>query len=181
MRGLLDRHLGEGWLARASDPETWAPVERSRTRLWAARSEARRLLVDYVKVKSVQDLLRGEDPESVRAVAETFSEDTLTLGAWRIATYKRLFLLTYDPERVRRIFADGPALQMVVAGKAHPLDDNAKQMLVDVFGLSKAVGITSRVAFLEDYDSLSRRADRGRATSGSTSRGRRSRRAGRAG
>jgi starch phosphorylase len=87
------------------------------------------------------------------AVAETFAEDTLTLGfARRIATYKRLFLLTYDPERVRRIFADGPPLQLVVAGKAHPLDDNAKQMLVDVFGLSQSVGITSRVAFLENYD-----------------------------
>ena len=50
------------------------------------------------------------------------------------------------------MFADGPPLQMVVAGKAHPLDDNAKQMLVDVFGLSQAVGNHSRVAFLENYD-----------------------------
>ena len=155
MLGLLDRHLGEGWLDRASDPETWAPVEDiPDEELWAARNESRRSLVEYVKAKSIQDrLLRGEDPESVKAVAETFAEDTLTLGfARRIATYKRLFLLTYDPERVRRIFADGPPVQMVVAGKAHPLDENAKQMLVDVFGLSEAVGITSRVAFLEDYD-----------------------------
>jgi starch phosphorylase len=155
MLGLLDRHLGEGWLERASDPETWAPVDDiPDEELWAARNEARRSLVGYVKAKSIQDrLLRGEDPESVKAVAETFSEDALTLGfARRIATYKRLFLLTYDPERVRRIFADGPPVQMVVAGKAHPLDENAKQMLVDVFGLSQAVGITSRVAFLEDYD-----------------------------
>jgi starch phosphorylase len=155
MRALLDRHLGEGWLDRASDPETWAPVDAiPDEELWTARNHARRLLVDYVKVKSVQDrLLRGEDPDDVMAVAETFAEDTLTLGfARRIATYKRLFLLTYDPERVRRILADGPPLQLVVAGKAHPLDDNAKQMLVDVFGLSESVGITSRVAFLENYD-----------------------------
>ena len=155
IRTLLDRHLGHGWLDRASDPETWAPVDAiPDEELWAARNEARRLLVDYVKVKSVQDrLLRGEDPDDVMAVAETFADDTLTLGfARRIATYKRLFLLTYDPERVRRIFADGPPLQLVVAGKAHPLDDNAKQMLVDVFGLSEAVGITSRVVFLENYD-----------------------------
>ena len=155
MRALLDGHLGEGWLDRASDPETWAPVDAIPDEdLWAARNEARRLLVDYVKVKSVQDrLLRGEAPDDVMAVAETFAEDTLTLGfARRIATYKRLFLLTYDPERVRRILADGPPLQLVVAGKAHPLDDNAKQMLVDVFGLSESVGITSRVAFLENYD-----------------------------
>jgi len=155
VRALLDRHLGDDWLARAADPETWAPVDDiPDEELWAARNDARRELVDYVKAKSVQDrLLRGEDPESVKAVAETFADDTLTLGfARRIATYKRLFLLTYDPERVRRIFADGPPVQMVVAGKAHPLDDNAKQMLVDVFGLSQAVGLTSRVAFLENYD-----------------------------
>jgi starch phosphorylase len=155
MRALLDRHLGDGWLDRASDPATWAPVDAiPDEELWAARNDARAQLVEYVRTKSVQDrLLRGEDPEAVKAVAETFSEDTLTLGfARRIATYKRLFLLTYDPERVRRIFGDGPPLQMVVAGKAHPLDDTAKQMLVDVFRLSRDVGITSRVAFLENYD-----------------------------
>ena len=155
MRELLDRHLGDDWLDRASDPGTWAPVDGiPDEELWAARNDARRHLVDYVRTKSIQDrLLRGEEPERVKAIAETFADDTLTLGfARRIATYKRLFLLTYDPERVRRIFADGPPLQMVVAGKAHPLDENAKQMLVDVFGLSEAVGITSRVAFLEDYD-----------------------------
>ena len=155
IRRLLDDHLGDGWLDRAADPATWSAVDGiPDAELWAARNEARRLLVDYVKAKSVHDrLLRGENPETVRAVAETFSEDTLTLGfARRIATYKRLFLLTYDPERVRRIFADGPPLQMIVAGKAHPLDDNAKQMLVDVFSLSQSIGITSRVAFLENYD-----------------------------
>jgi starch phosphorylase len=155
LRALLDRHLGDEWVERAADPETWGPVDAiPDEELWAARNDARRQLVEYVKTKSVQDrLLRGEDPESVKSVAQTFAEDTLTLGfARRIATYKRLFLLTYDPERVRRIFADGPPVQMVVAGKAHPLDENAKQMLVDVFGLSQAVGLTSRVAFLENYD-----------------------------
>ena len=64
LRVLLDRHLGDGWLARAADPATWAPVDEiPDAELWAARNEARRLLVDYVKAKSVQDrLLRGEDP-----------------------------------------------------------------------------------------------------------------------
>jgi starch phosphorylase len=155
MRALLDRHLGDEWADRAADPATWAPVDEiPDEELWAARNDARRDLVEYVKAKSIEDrLLRGEDPGSVKAVAETFAVDTLTLGfARRIATYKRLFLLTYDPERVRRILAEGPPVQLVVAGKAHPLDDNAKHMLVDVFRLSHAAGITNRVAFLENYD-----------------------------
>ena len=75
MRSLLDRHLGDGWLDRAADPETWAGVDGiPDEELWAARNAARRGLVEYVQAKSVQDrLLRGEDPESVKAVAETFT------------------------------------------------------------------------------------------------------------
>ena len=155
LRELFDRYLGEDWLRRASDPETWEPVlDIPNPELWAARRDARSRLVEYVQWKSVQDrLLRGEDASTVRSVAETFDVDTLTLGfARRIATYKRLFLLTYDTERVRRLFQDGPPLQMVVAGKAHPLDENAKQMLVNAFGLQASIGITSCVAFLENYD-----------------------------
>ena len=163
---------------RPGRPSTGIPDEE----LWAARNDARRALVEYVKAKSVQDrLLRGEDPDNVKAVAETFAEDTLTLGfARRIATYKRLFLLTYDPERVRRIFADGPPLQMVVAGKAHPLDENAKQMLVGVFDL--VARSASRRAWRSWRTTTCRwrRRSWAAATSGSTSPVRRSRPAARA-
>ena len=108
-----------------------------------------------MRAKSVQDrLLRGEDPEVVMSLAETFSEDTLTLGfARRIATYKRLFLLTYDPERVRRIFSDGPRRSRWSSqGRPTRSTTRRSRCSSDVFGLSKAVGITSRVAFLENYD-----------------------------
>ena len=155
MRDLLDRHLGEGWLARASDPATWEPVDDiPAAELWEARRAAREGLIEFVRTKTVQDrLLRGEDPDYVKLAADAFDPSVLTLGfARRIATYKRLFLLTRDPERVRRIFTDGPPVQMVIAGKAHPLDDNAKRMLQDVFGLRKGAGLASRVTFLENYD-----------------------------
>ena len=135
-------------------PALEADADIPAAELWAARCETRAQLVEYVETKSVQDrLLRGEDPATVRTLAESFDPDALTLGfARRVATYKRLFLLTYDLERVRRLFQDGPPLQLVVAGKAHPRDDVAKRMLVDVFGLQASVGIASRVAFLENYD-----------------------------
>ena len=123
MRGLPDRHLGARAGSRARPtPRPGRPSRRSRTRslgrLQAGPPAARRLRQGEVGGGPAA-ARRGS--ESVRAVAETFSEDTLTLGfARRIATYKRLFPPTYDPERVRRIFADGPALQMVVAGQGTP-------------------------------------------------------------
>jgi glycogen phosphorylase len=155
MRELFDRHLGEDWLARASQAETWEPVaDIPNAELWAARTAAREQLVEYIRTKSVQDrLLRGEDPAYVKLAAESFDPNTLTIGfARRIATYKRLFLLTYDPERVQRIFGDGPPLQMVIAGKAHPQDENAKHMLQDVFGMRRQIGLAARITFLENYD-----------------------------
>ena len=155
LRELLDRHLGDDWLDRAADPATWAPVDGiPDEELWEARCRARAELVDYVRTKSVQDrLLRGEEPDYVQAAAQTFDADTLTLGfARRIATYKRLFLLISDPDRVRRIFSGRPPVQMVIAGKAHPLDDNAKQMLQQAFELRRANSLGARVAFLENYD-----------------------------
>jgi starch phosphorylase len=155
MRELFDHHLGDGWLRRASDPATWEPVaDIPNGELWAARRASREQLVEYVRTKSVQDrLLRGEDPAYVKLAAESFDPNTLTIGfARRIATYKRLFLLTYDPERVQRIFGEGPPLQMVIAGKAHPMDENAKHMLQDVFGLRRQIGLAARITFLENYD-----------------------------
>jgi starch phosphorylase len=155
MRELFDRHLGGGWLARASDPATWEPVaDIPNEELWAARRAAREQLVEFVRAKSVQDrLLRGEDPEYVKLAAEWFDPNTLTLGfARRIATYKRLFLLTHDSARVSRIFENGPPVQLVIAGKAHPLDENAKRMLQDVFALRRQNGLAGRTVFLENYD-----------------------------
>jgi glycogen phosphorylase len=149
-RRLLDRHLGEGWLARAADPATWLPLEAiPDEELWAARCEARAELVDYVRAKGVQDRLqRGDEPDVVEAAAAAFDEDALTLGfARRLATYKRLSLLIHEPARLEAILGGERSVQLVLAGKAHPLDEPGKRMLQTFF----AEGMDAKV-FLEDYD-----------------------------
>ena len=101
IRELLDRHLGEGWMARAAEPDTWAAVDEiSDADLWAARERQRAHLVEQVRSRSATDrLLRGDARDYVEAAATAFDPHTLTLGfARRVATYKRLDLLTRDPE-----------------------------------------------------------------------------------
>src|SRR5262249_38750795 len=140
VRELLDRYLGEGWLERAGDSATWEPVrEIPNAELWAARSRARAELVEYVRAKSQQDrLLRGEQLDYVRAVADSLDEDALTLGfARRLATYKRLHLISHDPDRARRIFGGSGPVQLLVAGKAHPSDNAGKETLQRVFQLKR--------------------------------------------
>jgi starch phosphorylase len=155
MRDLLDRHLGTGWLARADDPATWAPVDGiSDEELWAARGAARRTLIDRSRVRATQDRLRrGEDIGYVEAVQSGFDPDRLTIGfARRLATYKRLYLLSLQPERALRLLGGDRPVQFIFAGKAHPLDEEAKRIVRDLFALKASPEVADRVAFLEDYD-----------------------------
>src|SRR3954452_2716510 len=47
---LLNRHLGEDWLDRATDPATWAPVDDiPANELWDVRSQQRAELISYVR------------------------------------------------------------------------------------------------------------------------------------
>jgi len=155
MRELFDRHLGEGWMTRAGDAETWAAIDRiSDAELWKARRDQRAELVDAVRERSTTErLLRGDVSEYVRAAAETFDADVLTIGfARRVATYKRLDLLTRDPEWTLALLGGDCPVQVVLAGKAHPRDEEAKRVLQRLFGMKQARIVGQRVVFLDDYD-----------------------------
>jgi starch phosphorylase len=77
----------------------------------------------------------------------------LTLGfARRVATYKRLELLTRDPEWTQSLLGGNCPVQVVLAGKAHPRDDEAKRVLQRLFGMKGARVVGERVVFLDDYD-----------------------------
>ncbi|HTN81125.1 MAG TPA: alpha-glucan family phosphorylase [Acidimicrobiales bacterium] len=155
MRALFDRHLGDGWLTRADDPSVWAAVDEiSDDDLWHARCEARRILIERSRLQAVQDRLRrGEDISYVEAAAHGFDPDRLTIGfARRLATYKRLYLLSLRPDRALGLLGGDRPVQFVFAGKAHPLDDGAKAIVRDLFQLKRAPEVADRVAFLEDYD-----------------------------
>ena len=155
-RALYDRYLGEGWERRASDVRTWEPVDDiPDAELWHARCTARERLIAYVRQKSELDRLqRGEQIEYVRGAATTLDAGALTLGfARRLALYKRVYLLARDPERVTRLLTRQPPVQLIVAGKAHPLDEVGKNALHDVFALKRrSREAANRIIVLEDYD-----------------------------
>jgi glycogen phosphorylase len=155
MRELLDRYLGPDWMARAGAEATWAGVDRiPDQQLWAARQQQRAELVDAVRHRSTTErLLRGDVREYVEAAQRAFSPDILTLGfARRVATYKRLELLTRDPEWTAALLAGERPVQVVLAGKAHPRDEEAKRALQRLFQMKRAKIVGSRVVFLDDYD-----------------------------
>jgi starch phosphorylase len=155
MRELLARYLGEDWLERAADPEAWSGVDQiPDAELWTVRERQRADLIEFIRERSVTDrLVRGDARAYVEAAARAFDPDALTLGfARRVATYKRLDLLTRDPERTMALLGGERPVQVVLAGKAHPRDEDAKQVLTRLFGLKWSPVIAERVVFLDDYD-----------------------------
>jgi starch phosphorylase len=155
MLGLLDRHLGKSWWERAADPRTWEGLEQvSDEELWSVRQQQRAELVAYVRERSAIDrLTRGEPRHYVEAAAHAFDPGVLTVGfARRVATYKRLRLLAQDPGRALGLIAGDRAIQIVLAGKAHPRDDDGKRVVQALFALKDAPGVGERVAYLHDYD-----------------------------
>jgi starch phosphorylase len=155
MRRLLDRHLGEGWATRAEDPDTWAGIDSATDEeLWAVRTEQRLRLVDWVRERSTLDrLTRGDARHIVKAAANVFDPDVLTIGfARRVATYKRLDLLFRNPEKAIELVTGNRPVQLLIAGKAHPKDDEGKRLVQELFSLKDRGGVAERVVFLEDYD-----------------------------
>jgi starch phosphorylase len=150
---MLDRHLDDGWLDRAAEPGAWAGVDAiADGELWAARCEQRADLVEYIRRRSPLDRLGRGDSAAYAEAAEQFDPDALTVGfARRLATYKRLALLIAEPANLGLLAGERP-LQLVIAGKAHPRDDEAKRLLQALFALKGNDAVARRVVFLEDYD-----------------------------
>jgi glycogen phosphorylase len=155
MRSLLDRHLPADWIHRAEDPAVWEALDGvPDEELWAVRNDQRQRLVQYVRERSALDRLsRGDARHFVRAARHAFDGDVLTIGfARRVATYKRLNLLFQDPERALGLLSGDRPLQVLIAGKAHPKDDEGKRLVQRLFDLKDRPGAVERVVFLEDYD-----------------------------
>lgn len=82
-----------------------------------------------------------------------FDQRAFTIGsARRIATYKRPALLFHDPERLGRIAAHWGKLQVVLAGKAHPQNAEAKALLQQLVHWSQVLGPEVVIAYMPSYD-----------------------------
>ena len=152
---MLDRYLGDAWWRRASTVATWEALDRvPDAELWEARCEQRAALVQFVKERSGIDRLAERQPRAgIEAAARAFDPGLLTIGfARRNAIYKRIRLLINEPGRALALLAGPRPVQFVLAGKAHPSDDEAKRVVQDLFRFKDAPHVAERVVYLHDHD-----------------------------
>ena len=156
MRALLDRHLGADWVERAAHPATWEPVDRiPDAELWDVRCAMRSSLIDFARDQTVANrLIRNESRDYVEAGERGFRTDVLTIGfARRLATYKRLYILTMEQHRIAQLLENEQfPVQLLVAGKAHPQDEEGKRSPQGLFSLKHVERAAERISFIDNYD-----------------------------
>jgi starch phosphorylase len=131
---LYDRHI-PGW--REDNFSLRYVLNIPEEELWAAHQKAKEHLLDYVNRETNLGL----------------GLDIFTLGfARRAAVYKRADLVFTDLDRLRRLAREVGPLQIIFAGKAHPLDEPGKDLIRRIFRAAEALRGDIKVAYLANYD-----------------------------
>jgi starch phosphorylase len=133
MQELFDQFL-PGW--RSDSARLRKAVAIPNDKLWPAHRRAKRRLIEHIN---------GEANAGMQM-------DAFTIGfARRAALYKRADMIFDDVERLTRIHADYP-FQLVFAGKAHPHDQAAKELIQRIVQARDRIKNVLRVVYLENYD-----------------------------
>jgi len=153
MADLLDRQVGSDW--SEAEPDQWRSLDAvSEEELWAIRRIGRERLVAYARRKVRDALLARGLSESETTWCENILDPaTLTIVfARRFAPYKRATLLLHDLDRLKNLLSSKKRpVQVIFAGKAHPADDQGKELLRTVVELTTDAEWRDRVVFLDDY------------------------------
>jgi starch phosphorylase len=156
MRHLFDRQLGPKWALHSGEPSVWERIESvDDGELWETHQVLKSRLLSFVRFRAARQAeRRGEPREVIDRCRKALSLDALTIGfARRFATYKRANLIFRDLELMASLINDPQhPVQLVFAGKSHPLDQPGKQVLREIAAFARDPQFAGKVVFVEDYD-----------------------------
>lgn len=133
----------------------WQSDALSDDDLWRVRREMKQALVADAREREralwLEQNRGGITPDWIDQVLDP---DVLTIGfARRVPTYKRLTLMLHDQERLTRILTDPDRpVQIVVAGKSHPHDEDGKRLIQKLVEFAQQPAVRGRIVFLTNYD-----------------------------
>ena len=156
MAELLDRYLGPKFIEEPMETSVWDRVATiPDVELWRTHERRRERLVWFVRKRLRRQLTRrGASPYLLAEAEQVLDPEALTIGfARRFAAYKRGTLILQDPERLLKLLNNSERpVQIIFAGKAHPMDDAGKGLIKELYHFIRREGFRNRMAFIEDYD-----------------------------
>lgn len=142
--GTSDTTSADWWSRSVSDHD-----------LWNARGRMRAQLVTDAR-RRVAEAWQEQNPGlgTPSWFSELLDPEVLTIGfARRVPTYKRLTLMLHDEDRLRSLLLHPERpVQLVIAGKSHPADDEGKRLIQRLVEFSREPDVRKRIVFLPNYD-----------------------------
>ncbi len=135
---LFVKYLGSGFIFGANASDLSSVFDIPDEKIWRAHQIEKEKLLHFLEIRMGQKL----NPE------------ILTIGyARRFATYKRATLLLEDRVRLKEILRNQERpVQVIFAGKAHPADEEGKNLIKVIIEYAREYGLEDRIFFVEDYD-----------------------------
>ncbi len=155
LAALYDQYLEPDWREGYANPRVWEQItDIPDAELWEAHRRRKRRLITYIRDRAAAAAVARNAPSSeVAQLQEVLDPDALTIGfARRFATYKRATLIFRDLERLKKILNNPRRpVQLVIAGKAHPLDTPGRTLIREIVQHSRDPELGHRIVFVEDY------------------------------
>ncbi|MBR3325335.1 MAG: alpha-glucan family phosphorylase [Clostridia bacterium] len=153
---LYNKYLKPYWQDSIQDDETWEDIKKvPNEELWKEHQLRKIKLLELVKKSTTERLRRyNYSYDEIENMTEKLDPNVLTIGfSRRFATYKRATLIFRDLERITKIFneKDMP-LQIIFAGKAHPIDQEGKDLIKFIHELSLKPQFKGKIFILENYN-----------------------------
>jgi starch phosphorylase len=153
---IYDRYLEPGWNEDPDGEKIWARAEKiPDTELWRTHERCKVRLVNFARKRLKRQLLgRGATGQEVESAESALDPEALTICfGRRFSGYSRPTLLFREHERIERIInhPDRP-VQIIFAGKAHPEDNEGKELIRAIVGLAEEEPFRGRIVYIEDYD-----------------------------
>jgi len=153
---LFERYIGPEWYMKTRDDSVLKRIDDIYDEeLWRAHEMSRSRLIRVCRTLMQKQYRRRNASKAIMKEVETvLDQDVLTIGfARRFATYKRANLLLHDRDRFEAILASTEQpVQFIFAGKAHPKDNDGKNLIKNLIQYSRNPNIRHKIIFLEDYD-----------------------------
>ncbi len=153
---LYDLYLGSDWNEDRDPAHIWEQIKQiPLSELWRAHENCRAQLVSYTRRALFKQFKsQGAATDVLQKSMEALSPDVLTIGfARRFATYKRATMLFRDPDRLAKIINNPQQpVQIIIAGKAHPQDNEGKAFIKQIIHMSREPRFQNRIVFIENYD-----------------------------
>lgn len=153
---LYDKYLDNDWQKELYEKSVWDKVDDIPAEdLWKSHCVLKTKMIGFVREKlKEQRIANNESIESIKEVDTLLDSNALTIGfARRFATYKRANLIFRDAARIQKILNDPERpVQIIFAGKAHPADAPAHEIIKHINDIAKQEGFHGKVVLVENYN-----------------------------